>query len=156
VWWDHPGKVIRMRGGLLGIRQHPTEGATTEQVQVDVIDFLAGVGSAVQNEPIPRLVDPLFLGKPGGHPDHAAERRLVRIGHVGKGRNRFVGDDENVGGRLGLYIPKRCHQLILIHEISGDFASNDLREHRVRHSEHRPAVGQRGVAMKWLPANPPR
>jgi hypothetical protein len=115
---------------------------------MDVEDFLASVGPAVQDESVSSLVDLLFLGEPGGHPDHAAERRLIRLGHVGDSRNRFVGDDEDVGRRLGLDIPKRGHQLILIDELGGNFPSDDLREHRVRHSEHRLALARHGVAMR--------
>ena len=100
---------------------------------MDVKDFLARVGPTVQDEPISGLVDPRFLSEPGGHPDHAAKRRFVLFGHVGDGRNRLVGDDENVRGRLGLDIPERRHQLVLIDEIGGNFPADDLREDRVRH-----------------------
>ena len=44
------------------IRQHPPEEATTDQVHVDVIDFLAGVGPTVQDEPVSLLVDAVFIG----------------------------------------------------------------------------------------------
>ncbi len=71
---------------------------------MDVKDFLTRVGPTVQDEPVSGFVDPRFLGEPGGHPDHAAKRRLVRVGHVGDGRNRLVGDDENVGRSLRLDI----------------------------------------------------
>ena len=47
------GSLRRLPAVLLqrpsGIRQHPSEGATTEQVQMDVEDFLARVGPAVQD-----------------------------------------------------------------------------------------------------------
>ncbi len=135
---------------------------------MDVKNFLACVGPTVQDEPVSRLVDPLLLSEPGGHPDHAAKRRLVRFGDVGDGRNRLVGDDENVGGCLGLDIPKRCHQLVLIDEVGGNFPADYLRENRVRQLEHRPAYvwlgGRLGVAMPMksmqsmqsAPATPPR
>jgi hypothetical protein len=126
-----PGQGDPKDLGLL--RQHPSEGTPTEQVQMDVKDFLARVSPTVQDEPVSRLVDPIFLSEPGGHPDHAAKRRLVRFGHVGDGRNRLVGDDENVGGRLGLDIPERRHQLVLIDKIGGNLPADDLRENRVRH-----------------------
>ena len=133
-----------------------------------VKNFLARVGPTVQDEPISRLVDPLFLSEPGGHQDHAAKRRLVRFGHVGDGRNRLVGDDENVGGCLGLDIPERRNQIVLIDEIGGNFPADYLRENRVRQLEHRPAYvwlgGRLGVAMPMksmqsmqsAPATPPR
>ena len=133
------GKAIRETSGSLGIRQHPSEGAPTNEMQVDVKNFLTRMGPAVHDEPVSSLVDPRFLSEPGGDPDHAAKRRLVRIGHVGEGRNRLVGDDEYVGGRQGLDIPERCHQLVLIDEIGGNFPADDLREDRVRHPEHHPA-----------------
>ncbi len=126
---------------------------------MDVKDFLACVGPTVQDEPVSRFVDPRFLSEPGGHPDHAAKRRLVRVGHVGECRNRLVGDDENVGRRLGLDIPKRRHQLVLIDDIRGNFLADDLRKDRVCR-QHRTALvwlgGRLGVAMQPLPATPPR
>ena len=89
MWWGHTGKAIRKprvtekaaegvatlseraqapcaRPAVLlqqpsRLRQHPPEGTATQQVQMDVIDFLAGVGPAVQDEPVSLLVDPLFL-----------------------------------------------------------------------------------------------
>ena len=39
------------------IRQHPPEGTATDQVQVDVVDLLPGVGSTVQDEPVSLLVE---------------------------------------------------------------------------------------------------
>jgi hypothetical protein len=71
VWWGHAGKAIRRprvteKAVLLQqpsrIRQHPPEEATTDQVHVDVIDFLAGVGPTVQDEPVSLLVDAVFIG----------------------------------------------------------------------------------------------
>ncbi len=60
----HPGKAIRR-----------TE-VTTEQVQMDVKDFLARVGPTVQDEPVSRLVDPLVLSELDGHPCCVAMMRL--------------------------------------------------------------------------------
>ncbi len=123
---------------------------------MDVEDLLARVGPAVQDEPVSRLVDSLFLSEPGSHPDHATKRGLVRLGHVGDGRNGLIGDNENVGRRLRLDIPTSRHQFVLIDKIGGDFASDDLREYRVRHAEHRSALERRVMAMQSLPATPPR
>ena len=102
---------------------------------MDVKDFLARVGPPVQDEPVSSFVDPRLLSEAGGHPDHAAERRLVRVGHVCDGRYGLVGDDENMGRRLGLDVPKRSHQLVLIDEIGGNIPANDLREDRVRNPD---------------------
>ena len=169
-----PGQGDRMDLGLpavllrqpSGIGQHPSEGATTDQVQMEVKNILAPMGPAVQDESVSCLVDPLFLSELGGHPDHAAKCWLVCVGHVGDSRNRFVGDYENVRGRLGLDISKRRHQIVLIDEIGGNFPADDLRENRVRQLEHRPAyvwlggrlglVMQSKQSMQSAPATPPR
>ncbi len=45
-------------------------------------DLLARGGPTVQDEPVSCIVDPPFLSERGGHPEHAAKRRLVRVGHV--------------------------------------------------------------------------
>ena len=90
-------------------------------------NFLAGVGPTVQDEPVSRLVDTSFLSEPGSHPDRAAECRLVRIGHVGDGRNRRVGGHDDVGRRLGLDVVKRRHQLVLVNDIRGNLPADDLR-----------------------------
>jgi hypothetical protein len=116
------------------IRQHPSEGTTTQQVQMHVKDLLATVGTAVQDQSVPRLVDPFFFSETGRHPDHAAESRLIGIGHVSEGWNRFVGNNQNVGRSLGLDVPERRYQLILIDEIGGHFPSDYLSENRVHSS----------------------
>ena len=163
MWSGRPCKAIRRGVGrwirLLEqpsrIRQHPSERATIDQVHVDVKNFLAGVGPTVQDEPVSRLVDTSFLSEPGSHPDHAAECRLVRIGHVGDGRNRLVGGYDDVGRRLGLDVVKRRHQLVLVNDIRGNLPADDLREDRVCH-QHRTALGRLGIAMQPLPATPMR
>ncbi len=41
-------------------------------MQMDVKDFRARVGPTVQDEPVSRFVDPLFLSELGGNPDHVS------------------------------------------------------------------------------------
>ena len=59
-----------------------------------------------------------------------AEQHLISLGRVGQFRNRFFGDDQDMGRRLWINIPERQTQIIFVDDVGRDTARDDFREYR--------------------------
>ena len=53
-------------------------------------------------------------------------RSHLRVGHQSGGGNGAVGDDENMGGRLRMDVPKGRYQFVLIENVGGNLPPDDF------------------------------
>ncbi len=104
--------------------------AATQDVQVDVLDGLAAVSSGIDDDAM-AFWNVLF-GESGGDVEEMAEEVGGDLGDVGK---VVFGNDQEVGGGLGVDVREREGAVVLVEGLDGDFALGDLAEEAVGHGE---------------------
>lgn len=95
---------------------------------MQMVDDLTAFLIDVADQPVALLGDPLFVGKLFGDQHHVGDQRTVIIREiVGRG-DLFVGNDEDMGRRLGIDVSEAGDQIVFVDDVSGGVAGNDLGE----------------------------
>ncbi len=98
---------------------------------MQVVDLLAAVRLAVDDEAVP-VVQESFLRCDGASGrEQPAQRRLVGLGDVGGRRDHVVRDEEDVHGRLWVDVAEGGHEVVAVHDVGVDLAAHDLEEEGV-------------------------
>lgn len=77
---------------------------------MDMEDRLSGIGTGIHHHPIPTLRDALIPGQFFCHEKHLPHNLGFVFGKITHRGDMLSGDDENMGGSLGMDIPE-CHRL---------------------------------------------
>src|SRR5690606_10840653 len=101
-----------------------------EQVHVEVVDLLAAMLVAVDDQPVP-LLQALLLRYLRRRREHAAQRGLVLGPDVVGGGDQRAGHDQHVGGRPGADVTERRDEIVLVDDVRRDLAADDLAEDRL-------------------------
>lgn len=80
----------------------------------------------VDDEAITALFQAQLAGDGGGFEEQMAERGLVGVRGFGDARNGFLGDDDDVRGRLRVDVAEGQHDLVFINNRRRDFAGDDF------------------------------
>ncbi len=114
----------------------PVHGAATEEVDVEVFDGLAAVGAGVDDEAV-AFGEVLLAGDLGGDEDQVAEHGGVVGDGVGERGEVVAGDDEDVGGGLGVDVGEGVGGFVLVDGGGGDFTVGDFAEEAGHKEEDR-------------------
>ena len=79
---------------------------------------LAGTGPVVHVQA--KIFQPLLPGYLAGHQQQVAQQRLILCFCIGQLGNRFLGDHQEVGGRLGIDIPESQTLVVFENDIGGN------------------------------------
>ena len=125
--------------------------AAAEEVDVEVGDCLAAVGTVVDDDAEAVFADPFFLGDAGDAGHHVAEESLIVVFGEGDAGDWLSGDEEEVGGGTGVDVAEAEAELVFVDDVGGDFAVGDfLEESFAGHG----GVGVRRVGIVKRVANP--
>ena len=102
---------------------------------MQVIDLLAAVAVAVDDEAVALFRDAFALGKVACDGKEMTDQRLILIGDIIGGRDALVGNDQNVRGRARPDVAKSRDELVAINDVGGQLAGDDALEKSV-HAEH--------------------
>ena len=79
------------------------------------------------------VADAFLFGNPGRRLQQVAENIAI-ITACGRQRgNGFFRDDEYMHWRLGIDVPEGQAQIVLVHDVGGNFPGYDLAEYRLCH-----------------------
>src|ERR1700733_13661842 len=141
---------IAMILGLERSRVQRAQGGAAEQMEMQVIDLLAAVGIAVQDESIAALGDAVLTRQVAGDDHHVSNQRLILVGDIVRGRNRLVRHDEDMYRGGGSDVQERNDPRIAEDDVCGQLPRYDFLEKR-RHVERSGAVAARLAGSCWMP-----
>src|ERR1035441_2510790 len=111
----------------------PGHGAATEDMAVQVRHSLAGIRTVVEHQPVARLIQPQLVRHLSSLEQQMPKDLVVLRGGLGKARDGLSGDNQDVRWGLWPDVVKGHHEVVLINDRCGDFASDDLLEQRLAH-----------------------
>ena len=96
-------------------------------------DAFAGVGAVVDDEAVAVFIEAELAGDVSGFEEEMSENGVVfGSGFVDAG-NDFARDDEDVSGSGRADVAKGEDQIVLVNDVSGDFAIGDFLKERFAH-----------------------
>jgi len=101
--------------------------SAAQDVEVEVVDGLAGVVAAVANNAV-AVFQAFRLGDGGDHLKNVGHNGGIFRGDLGDAADVGLGDHQNVGGSLGGNVPEGQNLVVLIHLGGGDHPCCDLAE----------------------------
>ena len=102
--------------------------ASTEDVEVKVVDGLATVGAGVEDDPV--TAGELAFGEGGGLGEQVAEDLVRSFADV---REVLLGDEEKVGWGLRIDVGEGDGVVVFVDGLDGEGMAGDLAEEAVRH-----------------------
>jgi hypothetical protein len=114
-------------------------------VDVQVIDLLAAVRIAIDDQPITALGDALLPRQIASHDEHVSNQRLILIGNIVGGGNGFVRDYQYVHGGCGPDVLKGDDAGIAVEHVSRQLTGYDFLE-KCRHFNASEASGASRLA----------
>ena len=97
--------------------QHGTQKTAAEQMHVQVKNLLSCVTVAVYQQPVPVFGNPFLFGDDFGNGEHMTDQGFVFWPDIVDRWYFFVGNDENMNGRLGIDVPEGRNFLILVYDV---------------------------------------
>ena len=107
---------------------------------------LPAVRSIVDDQTVAGFIQPQLFGHRSRFEKQMTEQFVVFRAGLGDSCYPFLGDDQDVDGRLGLDVTKSKHQVVLIDNGSRDFTVNDSLEDRFAHTTIK-AQGHRAASV---------
>jgi len=102
-----------------------------DQMQVQVKNYLTGMGTSIDNQAVAGFLDAFLPGNLASNREKVSYQLLVtRLQIVG----RFdvpVRDDEHVCGGDRMYIPERSCLVVAVHFITGGFSLDDFAKYTI-------------------------
>jgi hypothetical protein len=115
------------KSALPDLSRRPGERASAEQVDVQVKDGLSGTGADVEDGAV-ALLDVALAGDVGGGEVAAADEFGVGGFGLFQAGEMFLGNDEDVRGRLRVDVFEREDVVVLINFFRGNIALDDAAE----------------------------
>ena len=133
----------------------PVHVPSPHEVYVQVGHQLSRVRPAVDGQTVAAFKNALLLGQLIGYPDHLADQRRVRVGHIRQRPNVLYRDDEYVNRCQWIDIGESEYFLIAVKNPGRYLPARNLAEDAVRLALFRARLNHllsmRGV---WKPGNP--
>src|SRR5580704_1460744 len=136
--------------GLERSRVQRAQRGAAEQMEMQVVDLLAAVGIAVQDEPIAALGDAVLARQVAGDDHHVSEQRFILVGDIVRGRNWLVRHDEDMYRGGGSDVQECDDPRIAEDDVGGQLPRYDFLEKR-RHVERSRAVAARLAGSCAMP-----
>ena len=86
---------------------------------------------AVHDQPVAGRIDATLNGEAFGAADQGAEQTRLLFGYIVHGGNVLLGNNENVRRRLRTDVIEREYVLVLVNDVTRNFASDELAEQAV-------------------------
>jgi hypothetical protein len=102
-------------------------GAAAEEVYVEVVYGLAAVGAGVDDEAV-AVGEVVLAGEVSGDVEEMAEGGFVVERGMGVAGDVVFGDDEEVGGGLGVDVCEGDGGVVFVEAGGGDFSGDDFAE----------------------------
>jgi hypothetical protein len=119
--------------------RRPAEGATAQDVTMQVGDGFTGVWAGVDDQPIASFLEPSLQSNLSGFQQEVAQQRLVRRPGFGQAGDRLLGDDQDVHGGLRADIVKGEDLVIFINDPGRNLAVDDPLKNAPAHVNARPS-----------------
>lgn len=117
--------------------RRPRHVSAAQNMGVEMVDRLAGVGASIYDHPI-SPIQTLLPSDVSGQSENLAQGRW--IARMGERNDMLPWDDQNVDGRLGVQVAKGYRRFALRHQSRRDLAADDLAENTgrgiIRHENH--------------------
>ena len=130
-----------------GLSRRPIKGSSAHQMKMDVKDRLPRSHAVVKDHPIP-VREVLIFGYLAGHQEEVAQQASLLFGSFGKGRNMLFGNDQNMGRRLRVDIPKRHRLIVLTNDVRLHLSLSNFAKNTTRHKFSLPY--QIMIRFSWL------
>jgi len=108
--------------------RRPSQGAATEQMNVQMGDGFAAIGSVVHNESKTRGIDAFFAGYAGSGHKKVAEKGFVVVSGGSDPREGMFGNNQNVDRGLGFDVANGDAQVVLMNDLCGDLSGDNFLE----------------------------
>jgi hypothetical protein len=95
-------------------------------MKVNVEDILSGISGRVEDNAVSAVLDSLFLCDVACFKQDVSDKVLFLFGDVVKGRVMLLGDEQDVYGRLRVYVVESKDRVVLINDFCGDLFVNDF------------------------------
>jgi hypothetical protein len=105
----------------------PGERASTEKVDVEMLDALAAVGAGVDDGAI-AFGEPLLAGDFSGSAEKVADERLLFGGDLVERVEVLAGHDEDVDGSLRVDVGEGVAEVVFVNGLGGNFTLEDFAE----------------------------
>src|SRR5208282_987288 len=112
--------------------RRPGMASSAEQMIMQMRHSLAGVGTAIDDNPIPIVQIPLG-GQLLYHHQQMPGQRSIAFGQIGQRRNLLLGNDQDVNGRLRINVFESQAAVILVNNLGGNFPVDNPFENRLAH-----------------------
>lgn len=129
-------------GQQTGLARRPGQGASTEQVDVQVEDRLPGAGADIEDGAVPLLNVALARDMGGGKVAAADDFGVVRLGFL-QPREMFLRNDEYVRRRFGINVFEGENVFIFVNFLRGNLTPEDPTEQAIRISHRWLTLGKR-------------
>jgi len=103
--------------------------AAAEEVEVDVRDFLTGVGLAVDDHSV-AVVETELRGDTANDCEEGSDQRLVLGGDVIEGEDFGLGDDQDMNRGLRPDVAEGERKIVFVENVRRDFAVDDAAKDR--------------------------
>jgi hypothetical protein len=117
-----------MTGCVIISPQARPERAPPEQVQMHMEYRLTGLRASIDQQAIPRLIDPLLARQVAGSQNHPSQQSLFVSASIIQSRQMLVGNDQDMDRRLRMGIPEGGDQLIPVNDAGWRLTGDDLTE----------------------------
>lgn len=122
---------------------HGAEGAAAEDVKMEVRDHLAAIGAGIDDQAIASLAEALLLGQGGSAKEEPAQQSCLLPAGLGNAGDMLPGDDQNMGRRPRMNVPKGNNIRVLIDDVARSLAAGDLAEDAATSCYPRPPILRR-------------
>lgn len=106
---------------------------------MEMRDRLAGVGSAVGHD-AEAVGQPFGGGNLRDDREDVGNQRGVVSGNVGGGREVRLGNNQDMHGRHGIYIPEGVYRVVLVHLGRGYLTGDNAAEKAIVHRKNPPRI----------------
>jgi hypothetical protein len=109
---------------------------SADQVEVQVVNHLAGIRSGVVNQAISILCDTFLDSQVSGQAQQPSDQGLVLRHELIDGGNMLVWHDQDMYGAGRINIPESRHLFILVQDCAGGLPAYNLAEKTIIHNLH--------------------
>jgi hypothetical protein len=107
-------------------------GATSNQVEMQVMNHLVAMRTSVQDQTVPIISDSQVFGKFPDKREHFACQRFILLRKSVIIGDVFNGDDQEMDWCDRVDVFKSGHHFIFVNGFTGDVTSNDLTKYAIR------------------------
>jgi hypothetical protein len=102
-----------------------------DQMQVQVKNYLTGMGTGVDNQAVAGFLDAFLPGNLAGNREKVAHELLVAWLQIVGRFDMLVRDDKHVCWGDGMDIPESSYLVVTVHFLTGGFSPDDFAKYTI-------------------------